>query len=113
MLQFVFILYYDIMRKQVAREIAKERIYLLIANALREVKDDGELANNQARLAKKIAMRLRLRLPYEIRQLYCKECKQFICPGISARVRTGRSKTKAIRVTCLKCGHIYRKVIST
>lgn len=99
------------MKKQAAKEIAKERIRLLIDHALREALYDDILANNQARLAKKIAMRMRLRLPYEIRQLYCKRCKQFILPGISSRIRTGRSRLKAIRITCLKCGHIYHKVL--
>lgn len=101
-------------KQQIAKEIAKERIYILIANALHELKEEDEdnLANAYARLAKKIAMRLRLRLPYEIRQLYCKGCKQFISPGKSARVRIGRSNIKAIRITCLKCGHVYRKVLN-
>jgi ribonuclease P protein subunit RPR2 len=97
-------------KKQAAKEIAKERIRLLIDHALREGLYDDILANNQSRLAKRIAMRMRLRLPYEIRQLYCKRCKQFILPGLSSRIRTGRSRLKAIRITCLKCGHIYRKV---
>jgi ribonuclease P protein subunit RPR2 len=101
------------MRKHVAKEIAKERITFLIDNALHEAKCDDDLANNQARLAKKIAMHMRLRLPYEIRQLYCKGCKQFILPGKSSRIRKGRSKLKAIRITCLKCGHVYRKVLTT
>lgn len=99
-------------KKHVARDIAKERVRLLIDNALREALYDDILATNQARLAKKIAMRMRLRLPYDIRQLYCKRCKQFILPGISSRVRIGRSRLKAIRITCLKCGHIYHKVIT-
>ena len=100
-------------KQQIAKEIAKERIYILIANALHELKEeDDNLANAYARLVKKIAMRLRLRLPYEIRQLYCKGCKQFISPGKSARIRIGRSNTKAIRITCLKCGHVYRKVLN-
>jgi ribonuclease P protein subunit RPR2 len=50
-------------------------------------------------------------MPYSIRQLYCKNCKKFIVPGRTARVRVGRSSTRAIRITCLLCGHIYRKVI--
>jgi ribonuclease P protein subunit RPR2 len=102
------------MRKQVAREIAKERIEILIANALRELKEhNDELANCHARLAKKIAMRTRLRLPYEIRQLYCKRCKQFISPGKNGRVRMGGSNVKAVRITCLKCGHVYHKILNT
>jgi ribonuclease P protein subunit RPR2 len=99
-------------KKNVARNIAQERIYLLIDHARNEALYDEMLANDQARLARKIAMRMRIRLPYEIRQLFCKGCKQFILPGISSRVRTGRSRLKAIRITCLKCGHVYHKVIT-
>ena len=100
-------------KQQIAKEIAKERIYILIANALHELKEEDEdnLANAYARLVKKIAMRLRLRLPYEIRQLYCKKCKYFIIPGRNSRIRIGRYRIKGIRITCLRCGYVYRKII--
>ena len=92
------------------KELAKERIDILIACALRE--KDEDLAGRQAGLAKKVAMRYRVRLPYEARQLFCKRCKAFIVPGKTARIRLGRSRTKALRITCLKCGHIYRKILA-
>jgi ribonuclease P protein subunit RPR2 len=98
-------------KNQIVKEIAKERIGLLIANALVEVRDNEKIAYDQAILAKKIAMRYRLRLPYPIRQLYCKKCKYFIIPGRNARIRIGRSNTKALRITCLKCNHTYRKIL--
>jgi ribonuclease P protein subunit RPR2 len=96
-------------RKPQVREIAKERIDLLVANALHE--RDECLAAKQASQAKKIAMRFRIRLPYNIRQLYCKKCKRFIVPGRSARVRVGRARSKAVRLTCLRCGYTYRKIL--
>jgi ribonuclease P protein subunit RPR2 len=97
-------------KSQRIKELAKERIDILIACALKE--KDEDLASRQAELAKKVAMRFRVRLPYEARQLFCKKCKAFIVPGKSARIRLGRSKTRAIRITCLKCGHIYRKILA-
>lgn len=96
--------------KAQAREIARERIDILVKCALKE--RDEELAARQALQAKKIAMRFRVRLPYEARQLYCKSCKAFVVPGRSARVRVGRAKTRAVRITCLSCGHTYRKVMT-
>jgi ribonuclease P protein subunit RPR2 len=96
-------------RKSEVRVIARERVDLLVANALHEW--DEYLAAKQANQAKKIAMRFRIRLPYEIRQLYCKKCKAFIVPGRSARVRVGRSRSRAVRITCLKCSHTYRKIL--
>ncbi|MGA6991514.1 MAG: RNase P subunit [Nitrososphaeraceae archaeon] len=93
-------------------ETAKERIDILIDNALYYSKIDDELSDDQARLAKKIAMRVRTRLPYSIKQLFCKQCKEFIIPGKSSRIRLGRSNTRCIRISCYRCGHIYRKLLS-
>lgn len=84
---------------------------MIIANALETAKSDADLAQKQAALAKKISTRFRVRMPYEIRQMFCKKCKRFIIPGVDARVRIGRTNVKAVRITCLKCGHIYRKII--
>ncbi|MDQ3848126.1 MAG: RNase P subunit [Thermoproteota archaeon] len=96
-------------KRQLVKQIAREYIDGLVENALRE-KDD-RLAAKQAQQAKRIAMHQRIRLPYEIRQLYCKRCKSFIVPGRSSRVRIGRAKTRAVRITCLKCGHTYHKIL--
>ena len=98
------------MAKVQVREIARERIEILVKSALKE--RDEALAARQALQAKKIAMRFRVRLPYEARQLYCKTCKAFIVPGRGARIRVGRSKTRAVRITCLRCGHTYRKIMA-
>ncbi|MGH9877409.1 MAG: ribonuclease P protein component 4 [Nitrososphaerales archaeon] len=97
--------------KKSQKDLALQRIEILVQNALETVKFDADLAQKQAMLAKKISNKVRVRLPYEIRQLYCKKCKRFIVPSIDARVRIGRSNAKAVRITCLRCGHIYRKII--
>ena len=97
--------------KKSQKDLAIQRIEILLRNALETAKLDAELAQKQAMLAKKISTKFRIRLPYEIRQLYCKKCKRFIVPGLNARVRIGRTNVKAVRITCLKCGHVYRKII--
>ncbi len=97
-------------RKAGAKELARERIEILVASAIRE--KDETLAEKQAALAKKLAMRHRVRLPYSIRQLFCKKCKAFIVPGRTSRVRVGRAGAKAVRLTCAKCGHTYRRIIA-
>jgi ribonuclease P protein subunit RPR2 len=99
------------MNKKNIERIAAERIEILIDNALREVKDNEKLSQSYANLALKIAMRVRIRMPYFIRQLFCRKCKQFIVPGINSRVRIGRTRVKSIRITCMKCNHVYRKII--
>ena len=100
------------MKKHQLKMIAAERIQILLASALEEVKQNrDDLADRHAYIAKKIDMRLRLRLPYEYRQLYCKRCKKFITPGKNSRIRIGRSRISSIRITCLKCGHTYHKIL--
>ena len=96
--------------KKSQKDLAIQRIEILLKNALETAKLDADLAQKQAMLAKKISTKFRIRLPYEIRQLYCKKCKRFIVPGVTARVRIGRANVKAVRITCLKCGHLYRKI---
>jgi ribonuclease P protein subunit RPR2 len=97
-------------RKAGAKELARERMEILVASALSE--RDGALAEKQAALAKKIAMRHRVHLPYSIRQLFCKKCKAFIVPGRTSRIRLGRAGAKAVRLTCARCGHTYRRIIA-
>jgi ribonuclease P protein subunit RPR2 len=100
------------MNKKNIERIATERIEILIDNALREINDNEKLSQSYAKLALIIAMRVRIRMPYLIRQLFCRKCKQFIVPGVDSRVRIGRTKVKCIRITCRKCNHVYRKIIA-
>ncbi len=99
------------MNKKNIEKIATERIEILIENALLQIKDNEKLSQSYANLALKIAMRVRIRMPYFMRQLFCKKCKQFIVPGVNSRVRIGRTRVKGIRITCMKCKHVYRKII--
>lgn len=94
------------------KDLAIQRIEIILANALENAKYDPELAEKEAMLARRISTKYRVRLPYHLRQLFCRKCKGFIIPGRTARLRIGRSTTKAVRITCLRCGHTYRKVIT-
>ena len=94
------------------KQIALERIEILINEAIKNAKKNPDLAQKQAAMAKKISMKYRVRLNPQFRMNFCKKCKMFIVPNISCRVRLGRSPVKSIRITCGYCNHIYRKVIS-
>lgn len=94
------------------KQIAMERIQILINQALDNAKKNPELAQKQASLAKKISTKYKIRLPYQIRMHFCKKCKMFIVPGVNARIRLGRSTLKSVRTTCSFCNHTYRKVIA-
>ena len=98
--------------KQSKRKLALERMYILINNAISNARSNPDLAKNQADLAWRISTHQRGRMPYELRMNFCKQCKNFIAPGVNARVRIGRTHLKAIRITCNYCEHTYRKVIA-
>jgi ribonuclease P protein subunit RPR2 len=98
--------------KPVMRQIALERIEILIQNAISNSRINPLIAQRQATLAKKISTKYRIRMPYYVRMNFCKKCKKFIAPGVGARIRLGRSSIKSIRITCCFCNHTYRKIIS-
>jgi ribonuclease P protein subunit RPR2 len=98
--------------KGTLRQIALERMEILIQNAISNTRTNPSLAQRQATLAKKICTKYRIRMPYHIRMNFCKNCKKFIAPGVSSRIRVGRSSVKSIRITCGFCNHTYRKIIS-
>ncbi len=93
------------------RKIAIERINILIQNIIGNAKSNKKLSQKYANLAKSICIKYRIKIPYEITMIFCKKCKCFILPGIGSRIRTGRSCTKSVRITCNFCGNIYRKII--
>lgn len=95
-----------------ARKIAMERMQILIENALANAKENPELSQRQAFLARRISTRHKIRMPYYLRMVFCKKCKSFIAPGINSRFRLGRASVKSIRISCNLCGHTYRKIIS-
>ncbi len=92
--------------------LARERVEILLANAIETAKNDTVLAKRQAEIAKQICLKYNLRRQYYDKQLFCRKCKKFIIPGVSSRVRLGY-KPKAVKITCLECGYIYRKIIKS
>ena len=98
--------------KQSTKEIGLERMEILVKNAISNARSFPKLAQRQAYLAKKISTRYRIAMPYEMKMNYCKKCKNFIVPGVTSRIRVGRSSLKSIRITCGYCDHTYRKVIA-
>jgi len=97
--------------KPTIRKIALERMQILIDNAITNARIDPELSQRQAFLARRISTRYKIRMPFDLRMVFCKKCKSFIAPGINSRIRIGRASVKSIRISCNLCGHTYRKII--
>ena len=98
--------------KPIVYKIAMERMQILIDNAISNARTDPELSQRQASIARRISSKYKIRMPYDLRIVFCKKCKSFIAPGINSKIRLGRTSVKSIRISCNYCGHTYRKLIS-
>jgi ribonuclease P protein subunit RPR2 len=93
------------------KQMALQRVCDLLDNVLHARQDF--FLNEHVTTAKKIITKYKLKIPFEYKILFCKKCKRFIVPGRDSRFRMGKSRIKALRITCKICGHTYRKIIKT
>jgi ribonuclease P protein subunit RPR2 len=87
------------------KKIARERIAILFTQAREVFPDHPELSNRYVVLARRIAMRQRIRIDRGFRREFCRRCSSFLVPGITSRVRVHQG---SVVVTCLCCGRRRR-----
>ncbi len=90
------------------KRLALQRIDILFRLAREAVHEEPELAQRYVEIARRIAMRARVRIPREYRRLICRRCKKFILPGVSCRVRIKQRREPHIVITCFHCGGYMR-----
>lgn len=90
------------------KHIAKQRIQTLFRLAKETFHEDPALAQRYIRIARKIAMATRIRLPKDYQLQVCRNCKSFILPGVNCRVRTQQRREPHVVITCLNCGKQMR-----
>lgn len=88
------------------QRIARERIDRLFTEAAAAFSAHPERSHRYVQLARKIALRFRLRLPSSIKRRYCGYCLRYLHSGVNARVRT---RNKKLIVYCFHCKH-YRRL---
>ena len=71
--------------KNSKKQIATRRIEILFNNALSNAKNNPGLAQRQAEIAKKISLKFKIKMPFEVSSSFCKNCKKFIAPGIASK----------------------------
>ena len=82
------------------KKIARERIARLFELAGSEFASHPELSNRYVAIARKIAMRQRVRIDRQFRRQFCRHCSSFLVPGTTSRVRV---RDDRVVVTCLVC----------
>ncbi|MFH7903690.1 MAG: ribonuclease P protein component 4 [Candidatus Aenigmatarchaeota archaeon] len=97
----------NVKQKLLIKQIAKERILILLDLARKKVKEgEYDLARRYVELARKIALRANFRLK-KLKRTFCKKCNIPLIFGLTARVRLNKYH-KTINVTCLLCGNVKR-----
>ena len=88
--------------------IAKEHIAKLLDQAKLAAKDKPALANRYVTMARKIAMKFKIRMTSEQKRLFCPHCYKFLLPGKTLRVRVHEQR---VIYYCLHCKKFWRKPI--
>ena len=92
-------------KNQGTKQIAKERIAALFRLAEHAFSESPDLSNRYVSLARKIAMRQRVRIDRVFRRQFCHHCAAYLVPGQNMRVRVHDGN---VVVTCLLCNRKTR-----
>ncbi len=93
-------------QKEWAKDMAHQRIIRLFDLAEQEFRLNPERSDRYVKLARRIAMRYRVRMPPELKQRLCRHCHVYLVPGATARTRLQGTH---ITTTCLSCGKQMRQ----
>ena len=94
-----------IFSKQKQQAIALGRIKILFEQAEEVFAKDKKLANRYVTLARKLAMKVKAKIPTALKRRYCKHCYSYLQPGVNSRVRV---RTGKVVISCLECKKFMR-----
>ena len=90
------------------QKIAKERIKLMFELAKDNFKIDSELSDKYVRIARRIAMKHKIRLGSSLKKRFCKHCHKYLMPSVNCRVRLHKHR---LIYYCTSCKHYTRHPI--
>lgn len=86
-------------------DLAKDRIKKLFFQAELVFEQNPELSTRYVQLARKIAMKFKLRMPRELKRRFCKHCYAYLVPNKNCTVRIRDNK---IIYSCFNCKKFMR-----
>ena len=98
--------YYKKPQQQV--KIAKRRISFLFRLAKEHFREDSKLSDKYVKMARRIAMKYKIRLPSQFKKRVCKNCHRYLVPGVNCRVRLHKHR---LIYYCFGCKHYMRHPI--
>ena len=91
--------------QQTQQRIALERIAELFLQAEKNFVEYPKLSDRYVVLARKIAMRYKVRFNDFQKRLFCKGCSSYLKPGVNSTLRLVSGR---IVLRCVSCGHVRR-----
>lgn len=89
--------------------IAQDRVKKLFTMADEVFEEHPELSDRYVDLARKMAMKFKVKMTSFQRRKYCKHCYKYLRPGVNCRVRTVSGK---LVYSCFSCKK-YTRVTMT
>ena len=90
------------------KQAAVEHIRSLFKEAAGIFAENKALANRHVTIARKIAMKLKVKIPPEYKRRFCKHCYRYLQPGVNSRVRVRKGK---VIISCLECKKFMRVAV--
>lgn len=87
------------------RRIAAERISKLFSEADAAFKKDPALSDRYVAIARKMAMKFKVRMGSELKRKFCKYCYTYLKPGANCRVRLSKAQ---VVYHCANCKRFMR-----
>lgn len=87
------------------KKIARERVNTLFFQAKKIFKENSLLSDRYVHLARKIAMKHKIRMPDLFKRRFCKNCYKYLVPSVNSRIRVQKGK---IITYCFSCKHYMR-----
>ena len=91
--------------KRLEESNAKRMVAELFAKAREVFPESKSKANDYVRKARRAAMKVRMRLPAELKRKFCRHCYSFLMPGVNSRIRVHKSR---VIIYCLECRKFTR-----
>jgi ribonuclease P protein subunit RPR2 len=92
-------------KNKTQKEIAKKRTDFLFELAKESFKTEDSLSDKYVKLARRIAMKYRIRVDSKLKKRFCKNCYKYLVPGKNSRIRIHKSR---IITYCNFCKHYSR-----
>ena len=80
--------------------IAKKRVKKLFEEADKVFSKNPKLANRYVEIARKIAMKVNIKIPKMLKRRFCKHCYHYLKNGVNGRVRIHKSR---VIIYCKDC----------